>query len=41
MVTVLDYGDIEGICNAARASPLADVKKSGLDKAPVYFEADR
>ena len=34
----LDYGDINGICNAARAYPLAGVKKDELDKALGYFE---
>jgi len=34
----LDYGDIDGICAAARAYPLAGVKKDELDKALGYFE---
>jgi hypothetical protein len=34
----LDYGDIDGICNAARAYPLAGVKKDELDTALGYFE---
>src|SRR5262249_23136143 len=29
----LDYGDIDGICNAARAYPLTGVKKDELDTA--------
>ena len=33
----LDYGDIGGICAAARAYPLAGVKKDELDKALGYF----
>jgi hypothetical protein len=34
----LDYGDIDGICAAARAYPLAGVKKDELDTALGYFE---
>jgi len=34
----LDYGDIDGICNAARAYPLAGIKKTELDTALGYFE---
>jgi hypothetical protein len=34
----LDYGDIDGICAAARVYPLAGVKKDELDKALGYFE---
>ena len=34
----LDYGDIDGICAAARAYPLAGMKKDELDKALGYFE---
>jgi hypothetical protein len=34
----LDYGDIDGICQAARAYPLQGVKKDELDTAPGYFE---
>jgi hypothetical protein len=34
----LDYGDIDGICAAARSYPLAGVKKEELDKALGYFE---
>ena len=34
----LDYGDIDGICNAARAYPLEGVKKDELDAALGYFE---
>ena len=34
----LDYGDIDGICNAARVYPLAGVKKDELDTALGYFE---
>ncbi len=34
----LDYGDIDGICDAARAYPLAGVKKDEVDKALGYFE---
>jgi hypothetical protein len=33
----LDYGDIDGICAAARAYPLAGVKKDEMDKALGYF----
>ncbi len=33
-----DYGDIDGICAAARAYPLAGVKKDEVDKALGYFE---
>jgi hypothetical protein len=34
----LDYGDIDGICRAARAYPLEGVKKDELDTALGYFE---
>jgi len=34
----LDYGYIDGICAAARAYPLAGVKKDELDTALGYFE---
>jgi hypothetical protein len=34
----LDYGDIDGICAAARVFPLAGVKKDELDTALGYFE---
>ncbi len=34
----LDHGDIDGICAAARAYPLAGVKKDEVDKALAYFE---
>jgi hypothetical protein len=34
----LDYGDIGGICAAARACPLAGLKKDELDTALGYFE---
>ena len=34
----LDYGDIDGICAAARIFPLAGVKKDELDTALGYFE---
>jgi hypothetical protein len=34
----LDYGDIDGICAAARVYPLAGVKKTELDTALGYFE---
>ena len=34
----LDYGDIDGICKAARVYPLAGVKKDELDTALGYFE---
>jgi len=34
----LDYGDIGGICKAARVFPLAGVKKDELDTALGYFE---
>jgi hypothetical protein len=34
----LDYGDINGICKAARAYPLTGVKKDELDTALGYFE---
>ena len=34
----LDYGDIDGICDAARVYPLAGVKKGELDTALGYFE---
>src|ERR1019366_2624957 len=33
-----DYGDIDGICNAARKYPLAGVKKDELATALGYFE---
>jgi hypothetical protein len=36
----LDYGDIDGICTAARAYPLAGVKKDELDTALGYFETN-
>jgi hypothetical protein len=36
----LDYGDIDGICDAARAYPLEGVKKDVADKALHYFEAN-
>jgi hypothetical protein len=32
------YGDIDGICNAARVYPLVGVKKDELDTALGYFE---
>jgi hypothetical protein len=34
----LDYGDIDGICKAARAYPLTGVKKDELDTALGYFQ---
>jgi len=34
----LDYGDTDGICNAARKYPLAGVKKDELATALGYFE---
>jgi hypothetical protein len=34
----LDYGDIDGICRAARVFPLTGVKKDELDAALGYFE---
>ena len=34
----LDYGDIDGICAAARIYPLQGVKKTELDTALGYFE---
>ena len=34
----LDYGDIDGICQAARLFPLAGIKKDQLDTALGYFE---
>jgi hypothetical protein len=34
----LDYGDIDGICAAARAYSLTGVKKDDLDTALGYFE---
>ena len=34
----LDYGDIHGICTAARAYSLTGVKKDELDTALGYFE---
>jgi hypothetical protein len=34
----LDYGDIDGICRAARIYPLTGVKKDELDTALGYFE---
>jgi hypothetical protein len=34
----LDYGDIDGICAAARACPLTGLKKDELDTALGYFE---
>ena len=34
----LDYGDIDGICKAARLYPLKGVKKDELDTALGYFE---
>ena len=34
----LDYGDIDGICAAARAYRLTGVKKDELDTALGYFE---
>ena len=34
----LDYGDIDGICKAARVFPLEGIKKNELDTALGYFE---
>jgi hypothetical protein len=34
----LDYGDIDGICAAARVYPLTGIKKTELDTALGYFE---
>jgi hypothetical protein len=34
----LDYGDIDGICQAARVYPLAGIKKDQLETALGYFE---
>ena len=34
----LDYGDIDGICQAARLYPLEGVKKNELDTALGYFQ---
>jgi hypothetical protein len=34
----LDYGDIDGICRAARVFPLAGIKKDQLDTALGYFQ---
>jgi hypothetical protein len=34
----LDYGDLDGICKAARAYALTGVKKDELDTALGYFE---
>ena len=34
----LDYGDIDGICQAARLFPLEGIKKDQLDTALGYFE---
>ena len=34
----LDYGDIDGICRAARAYPLEGIKKDELDTGLGYFE---
>ena len=34
----LDYGDIDGICTAARVYPLEGIKKDELDTALGYFE---
>ena len=34
----LDYGDIDGICRAARVYPLLGARKAGLDTALGYFE---
>jgi len=34
----LDYGDIDGICAAARAYPLEGIKKDELETALGYFE---
>ena len=36
----LDYGDIHGICAAARAYPFTGVKKDELDTALGYFETN-
>jgi hypothetical protein len=37
----LDYGDIDGICRAARVFPLVGTKKAELDTALGYFEKQR
>ncbi len=37
----LDYGDIDGICKAARAYRLTGIKKDELDTALGYFENQR
>jgi hypothetical protein len=34
----LDYGDVDGICKAARVYPLEGVKKEEIDTALGYFE---
>ena len=34
----LDYGDVDGICKAARIYPLEGVKKEEIDAALGYFE---
>src|SRR5690349_7273761 len=34
----LDYGDIDGICNAARAYPFTGGNKDELDTALGYYE---
>jgi hypothetical protein len=34
----LDYGDIDGICKAARVFPLEGIKKNEMDTALGYFE---
>ena len=34
----LDYGDIDGICQAARLFPLEGIKKDQPDTALGYFE---
>jgi hypothetical protein len=36
----LDYGDIDGICAAARVFPLEGIKKNELDTALGYFETN-
>jgi hypothetical protein len=36
----LDYGDIDGICDAARAYPLDGIKKNQLDTALGYFQTN-
>ena len=36
----LDYGDIDGICTAARAYPLVGARKDEVDKALGYFESN-